>query len=413
MRLRMCVFCLFVSSIAAFAQVSTGTITGTIEDPAGAVIPGAPVEVKNMDTGAVYKGGASATGNYVIPVPAGRYELTVAVTGFKKYVRQNLEVVVATDTRQDVNLAVGAVTETVTVTESAPILKTESGELSHLVTSKDADELPVLTIGNPAGAYGNGLRDPIQEVNLLPGVQYQTSFVLRVDGLPSASEAIRVEGQDSSNGLFNQWSTLTQPGVDAIQEVSIQTSNFAAEYGQAAGGYFNFTMKSGTNQYHGSGYDYLRNEALNAGEPYTDRCVTNSLQCGQHVRPRVRQNDWGFTVGGPINIPKLYDGKNRSFFFFNLEQYLVSTQTSGVTDTVPTRITSRGTSAAPFVNSAGVTTSIGPTPTCTVISAACPAIGGLTYATENGVIARDGAGALIPEYGVYDPNTAGQRRLAL
>ena len=161
---------LLVLSTGAFAQVSTGTITGTIEDPAGAVVPGAPVEVKNVDTGAVYKGGASATGNYVIQaLPAGKYQLTVSVTGFKKFVRENLQVVTATETRQDVNLTVGAVTDTVTVTESAPLLKTESAEISHTVTSEEADNLPVLTIGANL-FYGGGLRDPLQVAVLLPGV---------------------------------------------------------------------------------------------------------------------------------------------------------------------------------------------------------------------------------------------------
>src|SRR6204780_1562850 len=161
MRLRKCVLCLFILALAAFSQ-SIGSITGTIEDPAGAVVPGAPVEVKNMDTGAIYKGGASSTGNFVIPVPVGKYELSVTVTGFKKFVRQNLEVVVATDTRQDVNLTVGAVTDTVTVNESAPLLKTESGELSHIVTINDIDNIPLQTIG---GA-GN-IRDPLAVTNLL------------------------------------------------------------------------------------------------------------------------------------------------------------------------------------------------------------------------------------------------------
>jgi hypothetical protein len=122
MRLHTYILLTFVFALAAFGQ-STGTITGTIEDPAGAVVPGAPVEAKNMDTGEVYKGGASGTGNYVIPVPVGKYELSVTVTGFKKYVRQNLEVLTATDTRQDVNLTVGNATDTVTVNESAPLLK--------------------------------------------------------------------------------------------------------------------------------------------------------------------------------------------------------------------------------------------------------------------------------------------------
>src|SRR5580704_5216645 len=106
MRLRYCVICVFLCALAAFSQ-SIGTITGTIEDPAGAVVPGAPVEVKNMETGAVYQGGASSTGNFTIPVPVGKYELSVTVTGFKKFVRQNLDVLTATDTRQDVNLTVG------------------------------------------------------------------------------------------------------------------------------------------------------------------------------------------------------------------------------------------------------------------------------------------------------------------
>ena len=405
MKLRACVFILLIFALGAFAQ-SAGTITGTIEDPAGAVVPGANVEVKNMDTGQVYKGGASGTGNFVIPVPVGKYELSVTVTGFKKFVRQNLEVVVATDTRQDVNLTVGAVTDTVTVTESAPLLKTESGEISHTVSVSDADNLPVLTIGQYAAFQG--LRDPMQMAILLPGVAYSADTVLRVNGLPSGTEAIRIEGQDATNNMFNGQTFVTQAGVDAIQEVSIQTSNFAAEYGQAAGGYFNFTMKSGTNQYHGSLYDYMVNEAMNAGLPYTDRCVTNSLQCGQHVRPKTRENDWGFTVGGPISIPKLYDGKNKSFFFFNLEQFLLRSTTTGLLETVPTSNYQTGNFGAPFVNSLGVTSAIGTTPTCTVISAACPVVGGLTYATQGGAIAKDGVGALIPEYGVYDPSTARQ-----
>src|SRR5215475_14120218 len=118
----------------AFAQSTNGTITGTISDPSGAVVPTAQIEVKNQDTGIVYRGGTSATGNYVIPVPSGTYELTVNAAGFKKFVQENLQVIVATDTRKDINLEVGQATDVVTVTESAQLLKTESGELNHLVT---------------------------------------------------------------------------------------------------------------------------------------------------------------------------------------------------------------------------------------------------------------------------------------
>src|SRR5262249_37077278 len=116
---------LLVCVFTAFAQTDRGSITGTISDPAGAVVPNAQISVRNVDTGAIFQGGASATGNYVIPVPAGKYELSVTVSGFKKFVRENLLVTVATDVRQDIALEVGANTDVITVTDTAPLLKTE------------------------------------------------------------------------------------------------------------------------------------------------------------------------------------------------------------------------------------------------------------------------------------------------
>src|SRR5215469_9793715 len=126
---------LFVASLTVFAQSDRGTITGTIFDPAGAVVASVPIEVRNVDTGAVYRVGSSATGNYVVQVPAGTYELSMAAAGFKKFLRPNIAVPVAQTLRIDVNLEVGSASESVTVTEAAPLLKTESGELAHNVTS--------------------------------------------------------------------------------------------------------------------------------------------------------------------------------------------------------------------------------------------------------------------------------------
>jgi hypothetical protein len=126
----------------------------------------------------------------------------------------------------------------------------------------------VLTLagGGFTGATpGGNIRNPLAASTLLPGVTFANDNTLVVNGLPSNSEAIRVEGQDSTSTLWKVYQQLGQNGVDAIQEMSVQTSNFAAEYGQVGGGYFNFTMKSGTNQYHGSAYDYLVNEAFNGG----------------------------------------------------------------------------------------------------------------------------------------------------
>ena len=335
--------CLLLSALATFGQGNQGSITGTITDPQGAATPNASIDAKNQDTGEVFHGGTSSTGNYVIPVPAGKYELTVTAPGFKKYDRSNLEVAVATASRQDVKLEVGGVSETVTVTEQAPLMKTESGEVSHTMETADVTELPLLTTNGSGGATGTGnIRNPLQAMVLLPGTAFVNDIAVVVNGLPANSENIRIEGQDSVSNIWKISQQNSQGGVDAIQEVSVQTSNFNAEYGNAAGGYFNYTMKSGTNQLHGSFYDYFVNEFLYAGEPFTDRCVQSSLYCGpasdrQHIRNRIRRNDYGGTFGGPIDIPKIYNGKNKSFFFVNFEQFRQSNLNSTTNTTVPTQ----------------------------------------------------------------------------
>ncbi len=338
--MRFVVTAVLLASVCAFAQSNQGTITGTISDPAGAVVAGAAIEVKNVETGVISRSGTSNTGNYVVSVPAGTYEITVQVQGFKKFVQQNVPVNVATDTRKDITLEVGQNTEVVTVEDTAPLLKTESGELSHRVTTSDADSLPVLTIagGSFAGATTMGnIRNPLQVSVLLPGVTFGNDAAMVVNGMPSNSESIHIDGQDATGTIWKVIQQNSQAGsVDAIQEVSVQTSNFAAEYGQVGGGYFNFTMKSGTNQLHGSAYDYFVNEALNAGLPYTDAGVTNSLKAGEHIRNAVRRTDYGFTVGGPIRIPKVYNGRDKTFFFFSLEQFRESRSISNGVATVPT-----------------------------------------------------------------------------
>jgi Carboxypeptidase regulatory-like domain len=315
-------------AVTAFCQSDRGTITGTISDPAGAVVASAPVQVKNIETGAVYQAATSTTGNYTLAqIPAGSYELSVTVEGFKKFVRQNVVVPVAQTLRIDIALEVGSTSESVTVTEAAPLLKTESGELSHNVSTDQLDNLPVLGIGSDAGSAG--IRNPYAALQTIPGADWRPDRSVRINGLPANTQTLRVEGQDSTNGLIYTQS-MTQPSVDAIQEFAIQTSNYAAEYGQAGGGFFNVTMKSGTNQLHGSAYDYFVNEALNAGVPYTNDGN------GHLLRPRQRRNDYGFTLGGPVYLPKIYNGHDKAFFFFNFEQFRETTITNNVPTTLPT-----------------------------------------------------------------------------
>ena len=319
--------CLFAGT--GFSQTDRGTITGTVSDPAGAVVSAATIEAKNAETGAVYQAGTSATGNYTLAqMPVGTYEISVTVPGFKKVVRPGIIVSVAQTVRVDFTLEVGAATESVTVQAEAPLLKTESGELSHTVDYGRVDNLPLLTLQGTGSGVGN-IRNPLAAATLIPGSAFSTDNTLRINGMPSATAAIRVEGQDATNGTWRQITQVTQSGVDAIQEVAIQTSNFAAEYGQVGGGYFNYTMKSGTNQLHGSAYDYFNNEALNAGIPFT-----NDRQ-GHLIRNSVRRNDYGFTLGGPVVLPH-YDGRDRTFFFFNFEQFRESQVVRNGTATVPT-----------------------------------------------------------------------------
>jgi hypothetical protein len=305
-----------------FAQSDRGTITGTVSDPAGAVVAAAAIEARNIETGAVYPVASSATGNYtIVQLPAGTYELSVTVPGFKKLVRPGLIIQAAQTIRVDATLEVGNATESVTVQAEAPLLKTESGELSQTIAAQVMDSLPLLQVG----ASSSGIRNPYNVVALLPGAYYTpvaTTFTtgptVRINGGVTSSETFLVDGMDGTNLMAQSINQQTAPGMDSIQEWTVQTSNYSAEFGQAGSAVMNVTMKSGTNQYHGSAYNYLQNEVLNSAQPF-------SVQPGspnEHIRPVVRRNDYGVTLGGPIRIPKLYDGRNRTFFFFNWEQYL-------------------------------------------------------------------------------------------
>ena len=320
---------LFLLSLAGYAQSDRGSITGVVSDPAGAVVATAVIDARNVETGAVYHAASTNTGNYSLnELPAGTYELSIAVPGFKKYVRQNLGLLVRQTLRIDAVLEVGAATESITVNEAASLLKTESGELSHNVTANRMNDLPILSMST-------NIRQPLAVTQLLPGTVYIPNptlpnlITVSVNGTPTNSERLRVEGQDATDGLGQGAASQTQGSVDAMQEFAIQTSNFAAEFGLAGGAVYNITMKSGTNQFHGSAYEYFANEALNGGVPFTNDGN------GHHLRPTVRRNDYGVTIGGPVWIPKVYNGHDKTFFFFSLERYPVSQFVTNQALTIP------------------------------------------------------------------------------
>jgi len=299
---------LLLGAAMATAQNDRGTLTGSIKDSTDANIPGAKLELRNTETGALARGESTATGNYTFAsLPVGTYDLTVQADGFKKSVQRNLAIQLDQTLRLEVKLELGSTSESVTVSANAEMLKTENAEVNMNVTGQKLNELPINFGGT--GSAGGGIRNWLTFTYLAPGVA-GTDAGSEVNGLPGGNYKVYLEGQDSTSPVAVGWtSTVQAASVEAITEFTVQSSNYSAEYGQVLGGLYNFTTKSGTNQFHGSVYEEWTNEVLNAAQPWN------------HIRNKDRQNDYGFSVGGPVRIPKLYNGRNKTFFFFNLERY--------------------------------------------------------------------------------------------
>src|SRR6266567_5258181 len=324
-----------VAAATLFAQSDRGTITGTVLDPGNAVIPNAALKLVSEATGAIYQTISTGTGNYTLPsLPSGLYTLTVAAPGFNQYIQEGIQVQVAQTARVDVILKVGATSESITVQANAPLLRTENAEQSQTINGDDINKLPLTLGGN--NLYGT--RNPLAGLSLAPGVAQVTgtNFQFRTNGSTDSARFL-LDGQDMTTaGMNSQHLSESHPSVEAVSEVTLQSSNFAAEFGQVQGGLVNFTTRSGTNQFHGAAYDYNTNEFMNAGRPFTDNGN------GHLIRPRQRNNDYGFSGGGPVWIPKVYNGRNRTFFFFNFDQFRNKSTVSGAAATVPTDAYRRG-----------------------------------------------------------------------
>jgi hypothetical protein len=299
--------CALSLPLGLFAQSDRGSISGSVTDPSGAAIPAATVKATQTATNVAHEVASTDTGNYAIPeLPAGVYKLTVSKEGFKTYEQGGITVKVGQVATVDVALQVGAVTQTIEVTADASLLKVEDAELSTSITTEKLDNLPL--------NFSNNIRNPMSFLRLVPGAQVSLDNswpITSQNGLQSFAEEIRIDGGPHTNptpGVFDE----AQPSVDAIQEYSVQTSNFNAEYGQAGGAITNFTLRSGTNQLHGTLYEQLRNEVFNSGG--------HDLLPGE-PKARQRQHDFGGTIGGPFVIPHLYNGRNKTFWFTSYEQF--------------------------------------------------------------------------------------------
>jgi len=327
MRFFRVIVCCLIGMIGAFAQSDRGTIAGTVTDNSGAVVPHASVVAVNTENGTEYPVATTDTGNYTIAsLRPGTYSVSADAAGFKKTTRTGILVAIATNVRVDVMLEVGSATESLTVTAEAPLLQTEDATQTHTLTGQQVGALPI-NFGVLSGGY---IRSPLTFVTMEPGANDTGLNTIRVNGMPNSSTEMYVEGQEAGNSMSSGSIYETTPNVEAIEAVALQTSNFAPEFGQIVAGTYNFNAKSGTNSIHGTGFEYFVNEDFDAGITFTNDGN------GHLIRPTERKNDFGFSVGAPIYIPKVYNGKNKSFFFFDWEWYKDHRFISGVYQTIPT-----------------------------------------------------------------------------
>ncbi len=309
---------LSVFSVSMAAQTNRGGISGTVFDKTGAVIPDAIVTVTNVGTNRSQQIKTSSDGAYsALSLEPVVYRITVEAPGFKKAVVENLKVDTATTSSVNVTLETGTTTAEITITADAPLLNAESGTPGQTISERQITDLPlnnrsvldlVLTVGNVSGVAGTEDPELGQDIPA-PG------FNVNINGGRAGSTAILADGANNTGTGLGRAVVTFSP--DTIQEFTVQTSNFSAEFGMTGGGVVNMTTKSGTNRYNGLAYWYHRNPGLNAA-PFTTN-VNNRPQSNR------RQHQFGLTFGGPIVLPKKvfgpigYDGHDKSFFFAAFE----------------------------------------------------------------------------------------------
>jgi hypothetical protein len=288
----------FVAASLIFAQTDRGLINGTVTDSTGAAVPGANVVATNRATNVTFATLTTSTGDYTIPaLPVGAYNLRIEKPGFKAALREDVTVAAGSTVSINAQLEVGAVTESIQVEATLELLQTTTTKVSTAVVNKMVDELPLVVGGAMRGAFDLALITP--EANQ-PG-----DDTFNVGGGQAGAYGATLDGVSVLTGRFNsvQWTNVNTPSVDAITEFAVETNGFKAEYGRAQGGILTFSSKSGTNELHGTAYEFMRNDAL------------DSRRFFEAEKGKLRQHDFGFSVGGPVYLPKIYDGRNRTFFF--------------------------------------------------------------------------------------------------
>jgi hypothetical protein len=311
------------------AQSQNSGISGTVTDPSGASVPGAEITATSLERQTVAKTTSGSDGLYSFPnLEPGHYEIKVSATGFKPLTQTGISLVVNQTARLDLKLEVGTGTQTVEVQANASQLNFENAVRQEGVSPETINKLPLVVAGGP--------RNAAQMAVLLPGVNTGSSpsaYDARINGgLKSGDEAVMdgvsmQEGAMSQGGMVAYWDFRMTP--DMINEFRVMTSTYSPEYGDSTGGQIIVTTKSGTEQFHGAGFEYLRNKWLNATQFTTDRGPGDQ-------RPKDNEHEFGFSFGGPLKIPKIYHSdKYRTYFFTDIEFFRIAGGASRNTITIP------------------------------------------------------------------------------
>lgn len=311
----------FVFAPLAFGQQGRGSIQGIVSDSTGAAVPGASVHIVNTATNVPFTTVTNEAGLYVAPaLNVGEYAITVEKQGFKKLVRSGITLQVDQRAQVDLQLDLGDLSQAIEVTAAATLVDTGTATVGKVIENRRVQELPL-----------NG-RNALSLVLLTPGVKSQAGptnsgfgdrgiqlSAISINGGPSALNSFVLDGANNNQGYLADINA--NPTVDAIQEFKVQSNTMSAEFGFTAGGVVNIVTKSGTNTPHGTLYHFLRNDKLDARNTFAA------------TRPPFRYNQFGGAVGGPVRLPKLYNGRDRTFFFYNYEDWRFVRTTNPITST--------------------------------------------------------------------------------
>ena len=321
-----CLLCIFPSQMLA----QNAQLSGSVSDASERNVVGASVVITDLATEATQHTDTNRSGIYAFPVlPASRYRLTVQAPGFRTETQEGVMLTVAQRAQINVHLQVGEASEQVTVSAGSVELDAASAAVSSTIESRQFTELPLLG------------RNPYTLVELSPGVVVHGNAGTgpSINGGRSNTNGVLLDGAEVLNSTTGDLS-YTAP-LEAVEQVKVQVSSYSAEYGRAGGGVINGISRSGTNQLHGSFYEFIRNEAFNANS------FTNNLN--GLPRAAFKRNEYGFSIGGPVVLPRLFDGHDKTFFFFNFEGVRQNTPQT-IIDSVPTALERTGDFSRTFTS---------------------------------------------------------------